>query len=222
MKTAEKAKRRVFVVDDHAVLRYGLSELISGCPDLEICGQAGSAEEALASIGSASPDLAILDITLPGMSGLELIKTLKEKCPAVQILVLSMHDETIYARRAVRAGARGYIMKQRAINEVVDAVRRILDGDLYLSQAMSRHVLEAAFRSDNPVAESPVTRLTDRELEVFRLIGQWKGATEIAQRLKLSIKTVETYQAKLKEKLGLKDSTQLLYQALRWVHEPGE
>jgi len=222
MTPAAEKKRKIFVIDDHAVLRYGLSELISECPDLEMVGQAGSAEEALASFGTAVPDLAVLDITLPGMSGLELIKVLKDRHPAIQVLVLSMHDESIYAQRAIRAGARGYIMKQQAINEVVEAIRRVLDGDLYLSRAMSRRVLEVAFRSDIPVADSPVSTLTDRELEVFRLIGQWKGATEIAHRLKLSVKTVETYQAKLREKLGVRDASQLQNQALRWVQESGE
>ena len=210
------------IVDDHAVLRYGLSELISGCPDLEMCGQAGSAEEALSSLGAASADLAVVDITLPGMSGLELLKILKEKWPALQILVMSMPDEGISAMRAIRAGARRDVMKQLAIHEVLDATRRVLDGDLYVSKALSRRVTEAVFRADLPVLETPVSRLSDREFQAFRSIGRWKGATEIAQQLQLSVKMVETDQAKPKGKLGLQDSSQLLHYASRWVHEAGE
>lgn len=219
---ANDGKRRVCIVDDHALLRFGLSELITQKSDLEVVGQAATAEEALSVIGSSSPHLVVLDITLGGMSGLEFIRVLKEKFPGLKILVLSMHDEEIYAERAIRAGAHGYVMKAQAINDVIDAIRRVLEGDIYLSRAMSRRVLEAAFRSNTPVTDSPVQRLTDRELEVFKMIGHWKGTTEIARDLNLSVKTIETYQSKLKEKLGVRDANQLLHQALRWVQETGE
>jgi len=216
-KGPERRKRRIFLVDDHAVVRNGLAELINQSADLVICGEASSAEEALQKIQAAKPDAAIIDIVLGEMSGLELLKNLKGLLPDLPILVLSMHDEAYYAERCLRAGAMGYIMKKEAIEQVETAVRMILDRKVYLSQAMSEQFLLAVTRSDPTRAVSPVHRLTDRELEVFECIGQGLGATEIARKLHLSVKTIETYQAKLKEKLNLKDTSKLFQYALHWV-----
>lgn len=213
------AKRKIFIVDDHAILREGLGALLNQSSDLQVCGEAANAEEALERIDAAAPDLTVVDISLPGSGGLELIKTLKTRHPGLLILVLSMHDEMIYAERSIRAGARGYIMKAQAMSEVQTAIRQVLGGELYLSRKLSSELVQAALKSEAPRSDSPVERLSDRELEVFRMIGRWQGASDIARQLNLSIKTIETYQAKLKEKLGLKDSNQLLQYALRWVQE---
>jgi DNA-binding NarL/FixJ family response regulator len=219
MSVPVSAKKKIFIVDDHAILREGLGELINRSPDLQICGEAAGAMEALERIESAAPDLTVVDLSLPGVGGLDLIKLLKTRHPKMPILVLSMHDESIYAERAVRAGARGYIMKQQAIGEVQSAIRQLLDGELYLSPKLSRLLAEAAIRSDTARSDSPINRLSDRELEVFRMIGRWQGPSDIARQLGLSVKTIETYQAKLKEKLGLKDSSQLFQHALKWIQE---
>jgi DNA-binding NarL/FixJ family response regulator len=219
MPVTSAAKKKIFIVDDHAILREGLGALINQASDLQVCGEAASAEDALALVDTASPDLTVVDLSLPGEGGLELIKALKARRPSMLILVLSMHDEMIYAERSIRAGAGGYIMKQQAMSEVESAIRRVLAGELYLSKKLSSALLQAAIKSEVPRTGSPVEKLSDRELEVFRLIGRWQGTTEIARKLNLSIKTIETYQAKLKEKLGAKDSNQLLQAALKWVQE---
>jgi len=210
-------RRKVFLVDDHAVVRNGLAELINQAPDLIVCGEAATAEEALAKIDAAPPDVAIVDLTLGDMSGLELLKSLKARHPNLPALVLSMHDESYYAERCLRAGARGYIMKKEAIEQVEHAVRQVLDGKVYVSPKMSEEILQAVTRSGTAAAGSPVSRLTDRELEVFECIGEGLGASEIAKKLHLSVKTIESYQAKLKDKLHLKDTTQLFQYALHWV-----
>jgi DNA-binding NarL/FixJ family response regulator len=214
-----KAKKKVFIVDDHAILRDGLSELLNHTEDLIVCGEAASAEEALERIPAASPDLAVVDLSLPGMSGMDLVSSLNAKHPSVKILVLSMHDESIYAEKAVRAGARGYIMKHQVAREVAAAIRTVLSGDLYLSQKLSKELLEAALHSNTRPGDSPADRLSERELEVFRMIGKGKGATEIARTLRLNVKTIETYQARMKEKLGAKDSAQLYQQAVLWLQK---
>jgi DNA-binding NarL/FixJ family response regulator len=210
-------RRKVFLVDDHAVVRNGLAELINQAPDLIVCGEASSAEEALAKIDASPPDVAIVDLTLGDMSGLELLKSLKTRHPSLPSLVLSMHDESYYAERCLRAGARGYIMKKEAIEQVENAVRRVLEGKVYVSPKMSEQILQAVSRSGTASAGSPVSRLTDRELEVFECIGEGLGASDIAKKLHLSVKTIESYQAKLKDKLHLKDTTQLFQYALHWV-----
>lgn len=212
-----QVRRKVFLVDDHAVVRNGLAELINQAPDLTVVGEAATAEEALTKIEAAAPDLAIVDLTLGDMSGLELLKRLKARHPLLPVLVLSMHDEAFYAERCLRAGARGYIMKKEAIEQVEFAVRQILDGKVYLSQRMSNQFLLAVARGDADKIGSPVNQLSDRELEVFEYIGRGLGASEIARKLHLSVKTIESYQAKLKEKLHLKDSSQLFQHALHWV-----
>lgn len=213
----ERARRKVFLVDDHAVVRNGLAELLNQATDLEVCGEAATAEEALEKIEAGVPDIAVVDLTLGDMSGLELLKHLKSRHPMLPVLVLSMHDESFYAERCLRAGARGYIMKNEAIEQVEIALRQILDGKVYLSQRMSDQFLLAVARGDAAKIGSPVNQLSDRELEVFECIGRGLGASEIARKLHLSVKTIESYQAKLKEKLHLKDSSQLFQHALHWV-----
>ena len=212
-------KKKVFIVDDHAVLRDGLAELINHSEELVVCGEASTAEEALERIPSASPDLALVDLSLPDMSGMDLVSALNRKHPAVKILVLSMHDESLYAERAIKAGARGYIMKRQVAREVQAAIRTVLEGDLYLSQKLSKELLEAAIHSESRRGDTPMDLLSDRELEVFRMIGKGLGATEIARKLRLNVKTVETYQARMKEKLGARDSAQLYQQAVRWLQK---
>ena len=212
-----QVRRKIFLVDDHAVVRNGLAELINQATDLAVDGEAATAEEALEKIAAATPDIAIVDLTLGDMSGLELLKHLKARHPQLPVLVLSMHDESFYAERCLRAGARGYIMKKEAIEQVEIAVRQILDGKVYLSQKMSNQFLLAVARGDADKIGSPVNQLSDRELEVFECIGRGLGASEIARKLHLSVKTIESYQAKLKEKLHLKDSSQLFQHALHWV-----
>jgi DNA-binding NarL/FixJ family response regulator len=210
-------RRTVFLVDDHAIVRNGLAELINQAPDLVVIGEASLAEEALEKIGASSPDIAIVDLTLGDMGGLELLKHLKAQHPELPVLVLSMHDESFYAERCLRAGARGYIMKKEAIEQVEHAVRQILDGKVYLSPRMSELFLLAVARGDADKIGSPVNLLSDRELEVFENIGRGLGASEIARKLHLSVKTIESYQAKLKEKLHLKDASQLFQTALHWT-----
>jgi DNA-binding NarL/FixJ family response regulator len=214
---SSQKRRKVFLVDDHAVVRNGLAELINQAADLVVIGEASTAEEALEKIGASDPDIAIVDLTLGDMSGLELLKHFKAQRPLLPVLVLSMHDESFYAERCLRAGARGYIMKKEAIEQVEHAVRQILDGKVYLSSRMSDQFLLAVARGDAAKIGSPVNLLSDRELEVFEHIGRGLGASEIARKLHLSVKTIESYQAKLKEKLHLKDSSQLFQHALHWT-----
>ena len=216
-KESARIRRTVFLVDDHAVVRNGLAELLNQSPDLSVVGEAATAEEALEKIEAKQPEIAVVDLTLGDMSGLELIKHLKSRFPMLPVLVLSMHDESFYAERCLRAGARGYIMKNEAIDQVERAVRQILEGKVYLSQRMSDQFLLAVARGDAAKIGSPVNQLSDRELEVFECIGRGLGASEIARKLHLSVKTIESYQAKLKEKLHLKDSSQLFQHALHWV-----
>jgi DNA-binding NarL/FixJ family response regulator len=197
------SQRRIFLVDDHAVFRDGLGSLLVRSADLEVCGGATLGQEAL--------------LRISDMTGLELLKHLKTSHPQLPVLVLSMHDEAYYAQRCLRAGARGYIMKKEPIGQVEIAVRQILDGKVYLSQAMSDEFLLAVARGDAAKVGSPVNLLSDRELEVFECIGRGLGASEVARKLRLSVKTIESYQAKLKEKLHLKDSSALFQHALHWV-----
>lgn len=215
---SERRKRRIYLVDDHAILLDGLNALINQTEDLEVCGQARSAEEALQLLPNSKPDLAIIDLALPGMSGLDLMKSLQHRLPSLPILVLSMHDEAIYAERCIRAGARGYMMKHQAIDSLRAALHQILGGRIFLSPQMSERLIESiAHRRAG--AGSRVEDLSDRELEVYELIGRGQGASDIARKLHLSVKTVETYRAKLKEKLNLRDADELFQHALRWAEK---
>ena len=218
MKTTSTTRRQVFLVDDHTILREGLATLINQSDDLQICGEASTSEEALDRIPQTKPDLVVVDLSLPDSGGMELLRLLKLRHPEIPALVLSMHDESVYAKRALRAGAKGYIMKQEAITEVQVAIRRVLEGGLYLSRRVSDWLVQSAVQSRGGGREShPINGLSDREFEVFEMIGRGLGTTEIAKQLHLSVKTIETYQAKLKEKLDLSDARELFQFALRWV-----
>jgi DNA-binding NarL/FixJ family response regulator len=210
---------RVFLVDDHPLVREWLANLIDHQPDMEVCGEAEGAGQALATIGAAEPDVAILDVSLDGRSGIELIKDLRLSHPQVMILVLSMHDEELYAPRALRAGARGYIMKSEVTQKVVLAVRRIQEGRTYLSDRMAAMLAERVVTQPTNPSVSPVSLLSDRELEVFSLLGRGRATRHIAETLHVSAKTVQAYCARIKEKLGVSTSTELLREAIRWAEE---
>jgi DNA-binding NarL/FixJ family response regulator len=206
----------VFLVDDHPVVRQGLSLLIDREPDLMVCGAADGASSALTGIANTAVDVLVLDISLEGPDGLELLKTIRVKQPNLPVLILSMHDELIYAERAMRAGANGYIMKQEATERVLVAIRTILQGKVYLSDRLTNTMLQQYVRGTSPAAASPLVNLSDRELEVFRLIGEGHGTRQIADELHLSVKTIESYQAHIKEKLALRNARELLQHAIEW------
>lgn len=208
---------KIFVVDDHPVMRRGYSYLIGAEMDMEICGEAESARGALEQMGEASPDLALVDLTLKGMGGLELIKRLQAQYPDVRVLVVSMHDETLYADRALRAGARGYIMKDEVESTIVKAIRRILDGGVYVSDALSTKILLQYTGAVPGKGESPLDRLSDRELEVFESMGRGYGTREIAERLALSPKTIDSYRSRIKDKLAIDRNSELTRRAVIWV-----
>jgi DNA-binding NarL/FixJ family response regulator len=209
-------KNRVFVVDDHPIVRQGLALMINAENDLTVCGEAEEAQTALQAIVDTKPDILIIDISLDGPDGLELVKHVRTLFPELPILVLSMHDETTYAERALRARANGYIMKQEATEKVLIAVRRILSGGIYLSDRMANKVLQQYIGGSAAAGHSRIAELSDRELEVFRLIGDGHGTRQIAEELHLSVKTVETYQAHIKEKLLLRTGRELVQQAIFW------
>src|SRR5208283_3617165 len=191
MTPSQKARppRKVLIVDDHPMMREGLGQLIGNDPGLEVCGDAGDAQEALEKIAALKPDLVLTDITLPGKNGLELIKDIQALHPGVLVLVLSMHDETLYAERVLRAGGRGYIMKEEGGKKIAQAIRQVLDGHIYVSEKMSAKILEIFSGHGADVATSPVEKLTDREFEVFQLIGQGLNTKQMAEKLHLSAKT---------------------------------
>jgi DNA-binding NarL/FixJ family response regulator len=207
---------KILVVDDHPIVRQGLARLIDEEPDLDVYAQAEEAHEAMSIIKQRKPDLVIVDISLKETSGLELIKDIKATYPNLPILALSMHDESLYAERSLRAGARGYVMKTEATAKVVDAIRKILSGRIYVSDNVAGKMMNKIVGGGPNVGASAIDKLSDRELEVFSLIGQGYSTRKIAQRLHLSIKTIETYRAHIKEKLNLADSTELLQYAIRW------
>lgn len=209
-------KHRVFVVDDHPIVRQGLALLIDREPDMVVCGSAEEAQSALEAIATSRPDILVLDISLPGPDGIELLKTIRSTDPGLPILVLSMHDESVYAERALRAGASGYIMKQEATENVLVALRRILRRELYVSDRIANKMLQQMVSGSLKASQAPLARLTDRELEVFRLIGGGHGTREIAEELHLSVKTVESYQAHIKEKLSLQSARDLVQRAIEW------
>ena len=211
-------KRRVLIVDDHPVVRQGLALLINQEPDLEVCGHAEDAHEALQNIRELMPDLVIVDISLKDTSGIDLIKDVRIQQPELPILTLSMHDESLYAERALRAGARGYIMKQEATEQVVTAVRRVLAGEIYVSNSMAARMVSKLATGAAPANASPIESLSDRELEVFRLIGEGHKTRDVADRLHLSVKTIETYRAHIKDKLGFKDGNELFRFAVEWLN----
>jgi DNA-binding NarL/FixJ family response regulator len=207
--------QRVILVEDHPVMREGLAQLINHEPGLSICGQYEDAAQAFAAIPTLHPDLAIIDISLKGSSGLELVKNSRASYPKLRILVLSMYDESLYAERVLRAGATGYIMKQEATEKILGAVHRVLGGGVYLSEKMNSKLMRQFIGAKSPSDGSSLERLSDRELEIFGLIGQGKGTRQIAEHLRLSIKTIESHRAHIKEKLHLKDANELIHVAIR-------
>jgi DNA-binding NarL/FixJ family response regulator len=206
----------ILIVDDHAVMRQGLAKLLSDEQDLRVCGEAENASDALQAIGRLKPNLTIVDISLTGRTGIELIRDVRRDYPRVPVLVLSMHDETIYAERALRAGARGYIMKQEGGKVVVQAIRKVLTGQVYLSERMTAKLCERVSGGSN-APDSPLEALSDREMEVFQLIGEGLTTRQIAEQLFLSMKTVEVHRDHIKRKLTLKDGSALVRHAIRWA-----
>lgn len=215
---ANKNKINILIVDDHPIVRQGLAELINHENDLEVCGQAEDAYQAMKAVKELNPNMAIVDISLKQTSGMELIKDINSQYPNLPVLALSMHDESLYAERALRAGARGYIMKAVATEKVIMAIRKILGGEIYISDKMASKMMRKLVGGKNEIKKSPVETLSDRELEVFQLIGKGFGTRQISERLYLSIKTIETYRAHIKEKLNLADAAELLQYAIQWVN----
>jgi len=214
---AAQSKLRVFILDDHPMMRQGLCQLIEAEPDLSVCGEAETAGNAFEAITALKPDLVLADISLPDKNGLELIKDVQSVAPGLPVLVISMHDESLYAERVLRAGGRGYIMKQEGGKKLMRAIRQVLSGQIYVSEKMSAKILEL-FSGRRAEAESaPVGNLTDREFEVFQLIGQGKSTKEIAAGLHLSTKTVEVHRINIKQKLNLKSAPELIRYAVRWI-----
>lgn len=219
---APKVKRRVLIVDDHAMMRQGLAQLIDHEPDLVVAAEADTAGQALNLIAARRPDLVLVDISLPDKSGLELTKDIQVYHPGLPVLVVSMHDETLYAERVLRAGGRGYIMKQEGGKKLMEAIRHVLEGQIYVSEKMSARILEVFSGHRGNSQDSSLEGLSDREFEIFRSLGQGEGTREIAGRLHLSIKTVEVHRANIKRKLKLNKGAEVVRYAIRWTeaHHP--
>ena len=210
-------RTRVLLVDDHAVVRYGIAQLINQQSDLVVCGEEEDASHALSAIARLKPDIVTADISLKDSSGLELMRNIKVQYPRLPVLVVSAHDESVYAEIAFRAGALGYLMKAEALEKIVAAIRRVLSGNIYVSDVLAAKMLQRQVQGRTDIQQSPVKGLSDREREVFHLIGQWKKTKEIAQELHLSIKTVEYYREMIKQKLNLKGAVELTQHATSWV-----
>src|SRR5215467_6362241 len=216
LSVAGARKRRIFLVDDHPLVREGLTNLINGQDDLIICGEAEDSAAAITGIAKTRPDVALVDISLKNESGLELVKNLGSQFPHVALIVLSMHDEALYGERAMRAGARGYVMKRESTKSVLASIRRVLEGGVYVSERVVNRMARRFTSSSKGTESSPVERLSDRELEIFRLLGQGRTTTQIAEDLHLSLKTVQAYCARAKEKFGVSSLGELLRAAIRW------
>lgn len=210
-------RKRILLVDDHAVVRFGIAQLINRQPDLMVCGEEEDAAKAMTAIERLKPDMVIADISLKDSSGLELIRNIKAQFAGLPVLVVSVHDESIYAELVFRAGALGYLMKQEALEQIPTAIRQVLEGNIYVSHALASRMLQQQIRGQTDLKESPVKGLSDRELEVFQLIGRWKRTKEIAAELHLSVKTIEYYREQIKKKLNLKDAAELTQYATAWV-----
>ncbi|MDR3402345.1 MAG: response regulator transcription factor [Chthoniobacter sp.] len=211
-------QRRVLIVDDHAVVRKGLAAMLGEEDDLMVCGEAESAPQALEAMRRFDPDVAVLDISMPGSNGIELTKAMLAERPKLPILIFSVHDESLYALRALRAGAKGYVMKSESVLEIMAALRKVLGGEIYVSPRFGERLVFQAIQSQNgSVPASPVDILSDRELEVLHHLGKGEGTRDIAANLNLSVKTIETHRAHIKEKLGVKDSEEMVRFALDWV-----
>jgi DNA-binding NarL/FixJ family response regulator len=210
-------KKRIFIVDDHPMMRQGLAQLIGAEKDLMVCGESENAERAVGAVKDVKPDLVLADISLPGKNGLELIKDFQAVQPGLPVLVISMHDESLYAERVLRAGGRGYIMKQEGGKKLMQAIRQVLEGKVYVSEKMSAEILEIFSGRRAGSESSPVEKLTDREFEVFQLISQGKGTRDIAEKLHLSVKTVEVHRVNIKAKLKIKSPSEFIRYAVRWA-----
>jgi DNA-binding NarL/FixJ family response regulator len=221
--TEQPEALRILIVDDHPLFQEALSELINREPGWRVCGKAADATEAIRLADETRPDLVIVDISLGGANGIDLLKNLSAKFPDLPMLVLSMHDESLYSERAIRAGAMGYVTKHESPKTVKSAIQHVLAGELYLSHKIATSLVAKLMHgeTDGP-KDAPLHRLSDRELEVFRLLGQGKGARQIAQEINLSVSTINSFRARIKEKLHLKNSTELLLQASNWVREEAE
>jgi DNA-binding NarL/FixJ family response regulator len=215
--SAVAAKKRILVVDDHPIVRQGLALLINRETDLVVCGEAEDAMGAMHVLASARPDVLLVDLSLAGPDGIDLLKNIRTTHPTLPVLILSMHDELIYAERALRAGANGYIMKQVATEKVLGALRRVLGGEIYVSDRIANRMLKHYLTGPTTAKNSSVAELSDRELEVFRLIGEGHATRQIAEELHISIKTVESYQAHIKDKLSLRSARELMQHAIQWA-----
>ena len=218
---AAPARKKILLVDDHPFMRAGLAQLIDKQPDMIVAGEAGDDAAATRELAKTAVDLVLTDLTLPGRGGMELIKDLHATQPTLPILVVSMHDEVIYAERALRAGARGYIMKEAGGENLLAAIRQVMSGQVYVSPKMSARILDNMTARKPRGSNSPIEKLTDREFEIFQLIGQGKSTRDIAQQLNLSPKTVDVHRSHIKEKLELQDATALVRHAVRWIETPG-
>jgi len=219
MNNKPSEKRRIFIVDDHAMFRDGLQQLIDREADLTVCGDAAEATKALEGISKSEPDLVIVDISLSGKSGIDLIKAIKDEYEDLPVLVVSMHEESLYAERALRAGAMGYVMKQEPAKVVKTAIRKVLAGDMHLSEKMASSVISKFMRGTDELPPSPLEKLSDRELEVFRMLGLGRGVRQIAEEMGVTIPTINSFRNRIKEKLQLSSSTEVMLHAIHWSRE---
>ena len=216
-RTSNLKLKRVLVVDDHPVFRYGITQLLGEVKDVAVCGEADSGQKALIAMRELNPDLILLDVSMPGTDGIELLKLMLAERPRLFVLMLSMHDESLYALRALRAGAKGYVMKYQAVECVVDAIRKVLSGGLYISPQLSERLIFKAVQSSESDLGSPVDKLSEREFQVLQNLGRGKTTREIADALELSVKTIETHRAHIKEKLGFRDAEEMVNFAVEWM-----
>jgi len=213
------AKKRIFIVDDHAMFRDGLRRLIDLEPDLTVCGDARDTESGLRGLGETSPDLVIVDISLDSTSGIDLIKGIKREREDLPVLVVSMHSESLYGDRALRAGAMGYVMKSEPATTVVAAIRKVLSGNVHISEKMATLMVSKLVKGEQDQIPSPLEALSDRELEVFRMLGQGKGTREIAQEMNVALPTISSFKNRIKEKLNFKNSTEMILYAMQWFQK---
>lgn len=211
------APKRLLIVDDHPVFRHGIAQLIRKFPEVTVCGEAENAQTALHAMRQLQPDVALIDISMPGTNGIELIKLMLAEQPRLIILTLSMHDESLYALRALRAGAKGYVMKEQVIETVLDALRKVIGGGTCVTPKFSERLVFKAIHGSDCDVGSPVDRLSDREVEVLQHFGRGKSTREIAEALRLSVKTIETHRAHIKEKLGFKSADEMVKFAVEWI-----
>ncbi len=219
MPKAQPEKSRVLIVEDHPLFSEGLSQMINRQQTTTVCGQVPDAASAMRAVAELKPDLVLVDISLEGGNGIDLIKTLKAKYEELPILVISMHDESLYAERALRAGALGYVMKNQPLKVVKAAIAQVLGGEIFLSEKMSASVLGKLLRGKNEAPVSSIEQLSDRELEVFQMLGEGKPSRQIAEELNLTIPTIHSFRNRIKEKLQLKNSTEMVLHAMQWVRE---